>query len=212
MTSKTLGLDADSLKNDRLTRVEQHLHASSSLQRETAARCGSDIVDAAEVIANAFKGGGKVLFCGNGGSAADSQHMAAEFVSALTKDFTRPGLPALSLTTDTSVLTAFANDFGFDGVFERQVQALGKPGDVLVAISTSGSSVNVRRAVNAAQSLGMHTVGLLGEGGPLTKEVDCAVVVPSRSTQLVQEVLLPIEHTICDLVERVLYAEARAQT
>jgi phosphoheptose isomerase len=208
MTKESRGLDVDSLQKDRLRRVEQHLHTSSSLQRETAAQCGTAILEAADVIATAFKSGGKVLLCGNGGSAADSQHMAAEFVSLLTKEFQRPGLPALALTTDTSVLTAFANDFGFEGVFERQVQALGKPGDVLVVISTSGDSMNVRRAVKAARSLGMQTLGLLGEGGQLTKEVEHAVVVPSRNTQLVQEALLPVEHSICDLVERALYKES----
>jgi phosphoheptose isomerase len=210
MTNEMIHLDGNKMGEDRLERVEQHLHGSASLQRETATRCGRAIVDAADVIAAAFRSGCKVLLCGNGGSAADCQHMAAEFVSALTKEFQRPALAALALTTDTSVITAFANDFGFEGVFERQVLALGKPGDVLVAISTSGSSMNVRRAVKAARSLGMHTVGLLGEGGPLTNEVELRVVVPSRNTQFVQEALLPVEHTICDLVERTLYQGALA--
>jgi D-sedoheptulose 7-phosphate isomerase len=131
--------------------------------------------------------------------------MAAEFVSLLTKDFERPGLPAIALTTDTSFLTAFANDLGFEGVFERQVRALGKAGDVLVGISTSGNSPNVRRAVAAAREMGIGTIGLLGEGGLLVDLVDCPVVVPSRHTQHIQESLLPVEHTICHLVEDNLF-------
>jgi D-sedoheptulose 7-phosphate isomerase len=132
--------------------------------------------------------------------------MAAEFVGRLNKDFVRHGLPAIALTTDTSVLTAFANDFGFEGVFERQVQALARPNDVLIAISTSGNSPNVVRAVQAARQIGARTIGLLGEGGALTGLVDHAVVVPSRDTQRVQEVLLCVEHILCDLTERALSA------
>jgi D-sedoheptulose 7-phosphate isomerase len=130
-------------------------------------------------------------------------------VSQLTKEYSRPGLPAIALTTDTSILTAYANDFGFEGVFERQVRALGRPGDVLVALSTSGNSANVRRAVRAAREIGLRTIGLLGEGGQLTAEVDCPVVVPSRNTQHIQESLLPMEHAIADLVERLLLARSR---
>src|SRR5207237_7784301 len=130
-------------------------------------------------IAAAFAAGGKILLCGNGGSAADCQHFAAEFVSQLNKEFPRRGLPAIALTTDTSVLTAYANDFGFDGVFERQVRALGRPGDVLVGISTSGSSTNVIRAVVAARAIGMNTMALTGTRGRLKELVDIAAAVPS---------------------------------
>jgi D-sedoheptulose 7-phosphate isomerase len=131
--------------------------------------------------------------------------MAAELMSRLTKDFERPGLPAIALTTDTSFLTAFANDCGFEDVFARQVQALGSAADVLLAISTSGESPNVLRAVETAKAKGLRTIGLLGEGGRLTALVDIAIVIPSRSTQYVQEAMLAVEHVICDLTERALF-------
>src|SRR5438552_7735824 len=136
------------------------------------------IVAAAELISKTFRAEGKLLLCGNGGSAADCQHMAGELVNRLTLDFPRPALPAIALTTDTSVLTAFANDFGFDGVFERQVQALGRPGDLLLGISTSGSSTNVVRAVVAARAIGMSSVALTGTRGRLKELVDIGVAVP----------------------------------
>jgi phosphoheptose isomerase len=190
--------------------VRGRLWASAEVQQATASRAAGSILAAADLIASAFRAGSKLLLCGNGGSAADSQHMAAEFVSLLTKDFQRPGLPAIALTTDTSFLTAFANDLGFEGIFERQVRALGKPGDVLIGISTSGSSPNVRRAVEAAREMGIRTIGLVGEGGQLADLVDCPVVVPSRYTQHVQESLLPVEHTICHLVEDALFTRRAA--
>jgi phosphoheptose isomerase len=191
-------------------RLDAHLEGSRSVQLSASTACADSVVAAARMIADAFAAGGKILICGNGGSAADSQHFAAEFVSQLTKENVRPGLPAIALTTDTSIMTAYANDFGWDGVFERQVRALGRPGDVLVALSTSGNSENVRRAVRAASETGLRTIGLLGEGGHLTTEVDCPVVVPSRNTQHIQESLLPMEHAICDLVERLLLARTAA--
>jgi len=185
-----------------LDEVARWLQDAADLQRKVSAVCGGQIVAAAEAIASALKGGNKLLLCGNGGSAADCQHVAAELVNRLSKQVERPPLAAVALTTDTSVLTAYANDYGFDGVFARQVEALGRPGDVLLAISTSGRSENVRRAVHKARQLGMVTVGLLGEGGPLTEQVDTAIVIPNGDTQHVQEAMLPVEHLICRLVER----------
>jgi phosphoheptose isomerase len=163
------------------------------------------VVDAAALMADALAGGGKLLLCGNGGSAADCQHVAAELVSRLSSDFERPALPAIALTTDTSLITGFSNDFGFAGLFERQVEALGRPADVLIAISTSGRSENVLRAVRTARRLGLRTLGLTGEDGPLASEVDRAIVVPTTQTQHVQEALLAIEHVLCDLTERMLF-------
>ena len=163
------------------------------------------IVRAASLIVKTLRSGGKVLLCGNGGSPADCQHMAAEFVSRLTKDFERQGLPAIALTTDTSFLTAYANDCGFGGVFERQVETLGRPGDTLLGISTSGNSTNVIRAVEAARRSGMHTVALTGGGGHLAQAADVPVSVPSDDTQYVQEAHLAIEHILCGLVERALF-------
>jgi len=188
-------------------RAQAHLLESAEIKRKVAERCLDSILAAAQLIAETFQSGGKVLLCGNGGSAADCQHMAAEFVNRLTKEFERPGLPAIALTTDTSFLTAFANDFTFEGVFERQVQALGKPGDVLFGISTSGNSANVLRAVSAAREIGIKTIGLMGETGALEAQVDCAIAVPSCNTQYIQETLLSIEHILCDLTEQILFAQ-----
>jgi D-sedoheptulose 7-phosphate isomerase len=157
------------------------------------------------MISDCFRTGGKLLLCGNGGSAADCQHMAAEFVSRLSTEFERPGLPAIALTTDSSFLTAYANDSGFEGVFERQVQALGKSEDVLIAISTSGNSKNVVRAVERASEMGLKSIGLLGSEGRLSGQCDVAIAVPDPSTQHIQEAHLAIEHVLCELVEIQLF-------
>jgi len=195
-------LDTDWQRN----RVLVHLHESAEILRQTDDVCMDSILAAASLTANAFRAGGKVLLCGNGGSAADCQHMAAELVGRLSKDFERPPLPAIALTTDTSFLTAFTNDYGFEGVFERQVQALGKPGDVLFGISTSGNSSNVVRAVKFAQRIGMHTICLTGEGGTLFEIADIVIGVPSKSTQYIQEAHSVIIHVLCDLIESSLFA------
>lgn len=183
----------------------EHLVQSADVMRQAAEGCLDSILDVANLIIGGFQNGNKVLICGNGGSAADAQHMAAEFMNRLNRDVERPGLPAIALTTDTSFLTSYANDIGFEGVFERQVLALGNSGDILIAISTSGDSKNVVKSVAAAHEKRLRTVGLLGEGGALTALVDRSVVVPSRDTQHVQECLLAIEHTICHVVERTLF-------
>lgn len=190
---------------DARSYASQHLTASAELKLQVARTGVDSIVEAAALLIKCFSLGNKVLICGNGGSAADAQHMSAEFVNRLSKEFDRPGLPAIALTTDTSLLTAYANDYGYEGLFERQVMALGCPNDVLIGISTSGNSANVIRGVNAARTRGLMTVGLLGSGGELTNLVDQAVVVPDRDTQHVQEALLAIEHIICRLVERALF-------
>ena len=136
--------------------------------------------------------------------------MATEFVSRLSKDFDRPGLPAIALTTDTSYITAFANDFGFDGVFERQVQALGKPGDVLIGISTSGNSANVIRAVEAGLASDLRTIVLTGRHGRLGTMAEVAISVPSADTQHIQESHLAIEHILCELVERDMFGQGES--
>ncbi len=187
--------------------LRHHLAASRELQALVADQCGEAIEAAAVAIASSLRRGDKLLICGNGGSAADSQHMAAELTCRLTKEFERPGLAAVALTTDTSFLTAYANDFGYEGIFERQVQALGRRGDVLLAISTSGRSQNVRRAVQAARRMDMTTVVLVGHGGRLAGEADHAIVIPSTVTAHVQEAMLPIEHVICHAVEREVFAD-----
>lgn len=149
--------------------------------------------------------GCKLIFFGNGGSAADSQHLAAEFVGRYEKE--RPALPAIALTTDTSILTAVGNDYGFDAVFERQIEALGKPGDVAFAVSTSGNSRNVIRAVQKAKTLGLATIGFLGRsGGDLRSLVDIPIVVPSQKTSRIQESHILIGHILCERVDEALHA------
>lgn len=187
--------------------VSAHLVRGADVMRRAAESCAPGIEAAAARIAAAFRAGGKVLLCGNGGSAADCQHMAAEFVSRLVRDRDRPALPAIALTTDTSFLTAFTNDVGFDAVFSRQVEALGRRGDVLIGLSTSGNSSNVVRAIETARAAGMVTVGLTGQGGRIASLVDVAIAVPSTDTQHVQETHLAIEHAICELVERALFPD-----
>jgi D-sedoheptulose 7-phosphate isomerase len=191
-------------RQHRNSQLRAHFHQSAELKQRAAETMVEGILDAIDLITECFRQGRKVLICGNGGSAADAQHMAAEFMNRL-RPIARPGLPAISLTTDTSLITSYANDNGYDGVFERQVQALGRPHDILIAISTSGNSRNVIRAVEAAAKSRLKTIALLGEGGSLTSMVDLALVVPSRDTQLIQETLLTIEHAICASVEEVLF-------
>ena len=151
---------------ERRESIQAYLRDSAETKRRAAEACTDSIVAAADLIVEAFRTGAKLLLCGNGGSAADCQHMATEFVSRFTKDFERPGLPAIALTTDSSFLTAYANDCGFDGIFERQVEALGRPGDVLIGISTSGNSPNVIRAVRRARAEGLRSVVLAWIPGP----------------------------------------------
>jgi len=192
-------------------RVHAHLLDSAHVKQQMVEACVESIIGAADLIAEAFRSRGKVLLCGNGGSAADCQHMAAELVGRLTTDFEHPGLPGVALTTDTSFLTAFANDFNFEGVFERQVQVLGKVGDVLIGISTSGNSINVIRAVEAARAAGIGTIVLTGSGGRLAGIADVAISVPSTNSQYIQEAHLAIEHILCDLVERDLFGAKDVQ-
>lgn len=190
-----------------LARAHAHLLESATIQQQLAETELEHILAAAQLIAEAFRGRHKLLICGNGGSAADCQHLAAEFVGRLTKEHARPGLPALALTTDTSFMTAHANDVEFDDIFHRQVQALGQTGDVLMGISTSGNSPNVIRAAQLAHTLDMKTVGLTGNVGRLSTLVDVCVCVPSASTQYIQEAHIAVEHIICDLVEQLLISD-----
>jgi D-sedoheptulose 7-phosphate isomerase len=152
---------------------------------------------------HSLRAGGKLMFCGNGGSAADSQHLAAEFTGRFIKD--RPPVAAIALSTDTSALTCIANDYSFEAIFARQVQAIGKPGDCLIAISTSGNSGNVLAAVASAKALGITCIGLLGrDGGKLKAECDIAIVVPSQVTARIQEAHILIGHSLCGAVEQQL--------
>ena len=189
-------------------RLRDHLLAAGDLLKRVSEECEADILAAARAVSQAVARGNKLMLCGNGGSAADSQHIAAELASVLDPKFPRPALAALSLVTDTSLLTASANDFGFEGVFERQVQALGRAGDVLAAISTSGNSENVLRAAGCARDSGIAVVGLTGEsGGKLAALSDVCIRVPSAQTQHIQEAHIAIGHVLCELVERALFPE-----
>ena len=163
------------------------------------------ILEAGRLISNAFLAGSKILICGNGGSAADSQHFAAEFVSAFSRDIERKGLPALALTVDSSILTAYSNDFGFEGVFARQVEAYGHPGDVLIALTTSGSSKNCLAAVREAKSRGLTTIALTRTSGAISSEVDISIEVPSTNTQQIQECHMVAYHVIVEIVEKSLF-------
>jgi D-sedoheptulose 7-phosphate isomerase len=186
--------------------ADGYLASTASTLELVRRECLDGILDAARRISASIRADGKILACGNGGSAADAQHFATEFVSTLTLDHVRPSIPAIALTTDTSLLTAVANDFGFEHVFERQVDALGRAGDVLVAISTSGNSANVVLAAERAKAAGLDVVALTGaSGGALAPVADVAIRVPSESTPHIQECHLAIEQLIALLVERDLH-------
>jgi D-sedoheptulose 7-phosphate isomerase len=162
------------------------------------------VVEAGRITADAMQSGRKLMVCGNGGSAADAQHLVAEFVSRLTVD--RPALRAIALTTDTSILTAIGNDYSYDNVFERQIEALGQAGDVLLAISTSGNSKNCVKALNLAKLLGIRTIAFTGnKGGAMAALAEINVTVPSDTTMNIQESHLALEHIFCMVVERFVF-------
>jgi D-sedoheptulose 7-phosphate isomerase len=192
------------LTQDASERLRRHIEISIETKRRLLDHGVEAILEAARVMTESLSAGHKLLLCGNGGSAADAQHIAAEFVSVLDQNFHRPGLAAIALTTDSSILTASANDFGYAGVFERQVQALGRPGDVVIGISTSGNSENVLRAIRYGRAHQMRTIALMGEGGKLAEVAETVVRAPSTVTQFIQEAHIMIGHILCELVERSL--------
>ena len=188
---------------DHVQNLRKHFEEGIELRKRMAETLPAEIVRAGNAIVTAVKAGRKVLSCGNGGSAADSQHLASEFTGRFIKD--RRPLAALALTTDSSALTCIANDYSFDDVFYRQILGLGREGDCLIAISTSGNSRNVIRAAEAARGAGMRIVGLLGrDGGKLRPLCDVPIIVPSTSTARIQEAHGFIGHTLCGLVEQAL--------
>ncbi len=191
-----------SFKTESLREI---LLKSAEVKRLTADVCSDPAMEAARMIAASLQAGGKLMLCGNGGSAGDSQHLAAEFVATLDHRRPRAGLAALALTTDTSFLTAYANDFGYEGVFSRQVETLGKAGDVLIGITTSGNSANVVAACLAAREMGVKTIAMTGEGGgKLADHADILLAVPSSVTMHVQESHIALGHVITLAVERLL--------
>ncbi|PSU36451.1 D-sedoheptulose 7-phosphate isomerase [Photobacterium lutimaris] len=165
------------------------------------------ITEVADLCLAAYQRGNKVILAGNGGSAADAQHIAAEFVSRF--HFDRPGLPSMALTTDTSILTAIGNDYGFDKLFERQLQANGQPGDIFIGITTSGNSPNIINAMTYARQHGITAVGLAGQGGDIQSCSDLCIAVPSGDTPRVQESHILIGHMICGYVEKEYFHEYR---
>ena len=189
--------------------ITQELRDSAALKVQVAETQGEIIQAMVECMWESLQQGGKLLWCGNGGSAADAQHLATECMVRLEVD--REPLPAIALTTDTSLLTAAGNDHGFETIFARQVAGLGRSGDVLVAISTSGNSPNVVRAVEEAHRCGLSTLGLLGrDGGRLKDMVHLALVVPSSNTQRIQEVHITVGHILCGALERRVLKSALA--
>jgi D-sedoheptulose 7-phosphate isomerase len=189
-------------------RITDIIGESIATKQRLAEECASDIAASGAVLAACAAANKRIFFCGNGGSAADSQHLAAELVVRLRSGIERRAIAALALTVDTSVLTAGGNDYGFDNVFARQIEAFGQPGDVLVAITTSGTSPNVVRAVEQAATQGVITVGLLGgNGGTLRSLCNYSVVVPSSVTARIQESHILIGHIWCEMIEEAVAPE-----
>jgi D-sedoheptulose 7-phosphate isomerase len=187
-------------KEKALELINASLREGAELRAVVARDCSQMIAEAGRLIIQCLQSGGKVLFFGNGGSAADAQHLAAEFVGRFVRE--RIGLPAIALTTDSSILTAVGNDYGFEQIFARQIQALARPGDVAVAISTSGNSPNVLEGVKAARKAEAKTIGLSGkDGGVLAEEVDIAITIASKSTARIQECHIAVGHLLCELAE-----------
>jgi D-sedoheptulose 7-phosphate isomerase len=189
------------------TQISAYFARHAQVVENTALELAPQIARCAEVLANALAAGKKILIAGNGGSAADAQHFAAELVGRFLRE--RRGLPALALTTDSSILTAVANDYGFERVFSRQVEALASAGDVVIGISTSGNSANILAALAAARQCGCATVGLLGrDGGAIAARVDLALIVGCPETPLIQEMHVTIIHLLCQLIEAQLFDQS----
>jgi D-sedoheptulose 7-phosphate isomerase len=186
--------------------IQDEFRASAEVKKKTFESCADRIIKAVDLIIASLNARGKILLCGNGGSAADAQHLATELVIRMNPAIKRPAIAAIALTTDTSMLTAGANDIGYDNVFAREVEALGRPGDVLIGISTSGRSASVNLAFEKAREIGMKTIGFIGkDGGPMKALADVPIIVPSDDTQRIQEAQITIGHIICALVEREMY-------
>jgi histidinol-phosphate phosphatase family protein len=193
-------------KNDRgATMIREAFQETAKVLLDFRDKGEKPILDAARLIADSMERGGTLLLCGNGGSAADCQHMAAEFVCRLSAKRNRRALPALALSTDTSFLTAFCNDYGFADVFLRQVQALGRPGDVLVGISTGGTSENVVRAMREARVIGISTIALTRRGGAIGSLADVSIEIDAEETAILQNAHLAVEHVLCALVEEIVF-------
>jgi D-sedoheptulose 7-phosphate isomerase len=187
--------------------LDEELKIHTQIMEQTVKECSLIIHEIASCLVECFRKGNKVLFCGNGGSAADSQHMVAEFVNRFRMD--RAALPAIALTVDTSILTAIGNDSSYDFIFSRQVEALGKPGDILAAISTSGGSPNILKALDVAHARDIKTIGFTGENGRqiMAPKCDICLIVPSMDTPRVQEAHEFVWHALCGMVEQTLFVK-----
>ena len=185
--------------------IQDQLEESAATKKQIFEACTGSILKAVDVIINAYNEKKKVLLCGNGGSAADAQHIATELVIRMNKA-NRPALAAVALTTDSSMLTAGGNDLGFENIFARQIEALGAPGDILIAITTSGKSENVNRAIVTARKRGLKVVGLLGKDGGSSKDLaDISIIIPSNDTQRIQEGHITVAHIICGIIENEMF-------
>jgi D-sedoheptulose 7-phosphate isomerase len=192
---------------DEAARFAAMMEAGADLRRRMAAESAAEVLAVVDVCERALRAGGKLLFCGNGGSAADAQHLATELLVRLRSRVGRPSWPAVALTLDPAALTACGNDYGFEEVFARPLRGLGRAGDVLFGITTSGRSPNVLRALETARAMGIATVGLLGgDGGPARALCDHALVVPSAETARVQELHIALGHAVLELLEDRLVA------
>lgn len=194
---------------DATSRVREHFAESMQVKQQAAEQLADVIADAGLLMSRSLESDGKILSCGNGGSAADSQHFSSELLNRFEME--RPGLPAMALTTDSSTLTSISNDYAYEEIFSKQVRALGRPGDVLLAISTSGNSANVVRAIHAAHERGMRVVALTGRDGgemaSLYEDGDVEIRVPASRTARIQEVHLVVIHCLCDIIDRTLLGE-----
>lgn len=192
---------------DRTKFFDESLNESAETKLAILKHCRNDVYRAIDIMTESISGAGKLMFCGNGGSAADSQHLATEFIIRLSHDIKRPAIGAIALTTDSSLLTAGANDIGYDNVFARQVEGLAHVGDVLIGISTSGNSTSIIKAFEMAKSKGVKTIAFLGgTGGKIKGTADCEIIIPSANTQRIQEGHITIGHIICESVERELFS------
>jgi D-sedoheptulose 7-phosphate isomerase len=191
---------------ERKSFITESLKDSSAIKLKVLEICYEDIIKASEMILDVVKNGNKLMLCGNGGSAADSQHLATEFMIRLSHDINRKAIPAIALSTDSSNLTAGGNDIGFENIFARNIEGIGRKDDVLIGISTSGNSKNIIKAVQTAKSMGIKTICLLGSGGgKLKDECDLPIIVPSDNVQRIQESHITIGHILCEITERELY-------
>lgn len=191
---------------DKKEFIKESLKESSDVKLKVLNSCYDDIMKIGDVFVQCIKRGNKLLLCGNGGSAADCQHLATEFMIRLSHDVKRPAIGAIALTTDSSNITAGGNDIGFDNIFARNIEGIGNKGDILIGISTSGNSENIIRAIKKAKEKGMITIGLLGKtGGKMKNECDYSICIPSENVQRIQESHITVGHILCEITEREIY-------